>query len=779
MAIKNKSKKVSKVKLPSNAHGVTRGKRINTEVMVQNPADTREELIIKQAKRDFASSESHWNEFREKASDCLNYLSSDYLRADYMANRESSGMPCLTENRVPAFHETVVNQLKQNQPAIQIDSASEQTDPKFAEQMADSIRTIEQDSHADVARGNAAWYAIGTGMGFTRIINEYVGDNDFKQKMRIIPVEDPSTVYPDPNHKCVVGSDQEYCLVVEDIPIDTYVRKYATGKMTDFLLASRVHGFDAKTQKQSAGWITENNIRVAEYYVKEWFTKKIYLVWDKSIGAQKVVEADDRGDMEEIDSREVKYAVIKYYVLNDKEILKEDIWPGQFIPVPIYKGIEFWNKTKRHLKGMIDDMRDPQRRLDFTINWQAEMMMLAAKAPYIGTAENFEDNQDDWANMNLSNIAYVTYKPSQLNQGRPPARDVSEVPINSSQQVYVNAVEGIKAVTGMQAPLVQNTLGEAPNTSESGIALQTRIQQGHDSTFHFQDHIRQATAHEGQLLIDAFPTFYGENGRQLVGTKQNGEQYQAMFNSTDKNMLDSAKFKVRVETGPAYATKQQENQDRGLELMRTDPQVAPLIQDLVAGQGQGQYWKLIAARLRAGVPPQILAATEDMDKQEDPQALANAKTQVASLQQQLQKMQAEVEPDKQKIQILEMKLLMETNDNKYDLEKTKLEHTRETDKVAFEKEKLGIEKEKVRIDEQKIILEGEVKRKELALEEREIAIKEKEFQLKVNVAIADIQDTTMEHHHKVHENETERLAAENTEPKVSESGAEGDMNDLS
>jgi hypothetical protein len=747
--------------------------KIKTTTELENPSFDKERLTIQRAKDDFESANNHWNMFREKSSDCLNYLESDYLRSDYMANREASGMPALTENRIPAFHETIVSQLRQNMPAIQIDSASQQTDPQFAEQLGDSIRTIEQDSNASLAYSEAAWYAVGTGLGYARVMNEYVNDDSMEQKMVIRPIEDPSTVYMDPNSKCLVGSDANFFLIVADIPYNDYLRKYGTNTQLGTLIQQgQIHGFDIETMKRSNGWIQEKSVRIAEYYVKEWFKKKIYQVWDSSIGALKVVDELPEG-ADERDSREVKYCVIKHYVLNDLEILEENFWPGKYIPIVACKGIEFWNMGKRHLKGMIDDMRDPQRRLDFIINWQADMMMLAPKAPYVGTATMFEDNQDDWANINLSNIAYITYKPDPMAPNVKPERDIADVQLNSSQQFYVNAVEGLKAVTGMQAPLVNTTLGEAPPTTESGIALQTRIRQSHDSTFHFQDHIRHFIAHIGQIIVDAFPTFYGENGRQIMATKANGEQYIAEFNTSDRNMLESAKFKVRVETGPAYATKAQEDMDRGFELMRTDPQVAPLVMDLIAGKGQGQFWKLVAARLRAAVPPQILAATEDMDQQEAPQMVANLKGQVASLTQQVQKLTAETMPDKEKIQELQMKLIMEKNDNTYDLEKTKLEHTREQDKVKFEKEKL-------RIEEQKIILEAEIKRKELELEAREIAIKEAEFKLKTTVAASNIASDMMEHHHKVQGTmiDIKGSDVDNTSQE-SKSGADGDMNDLS
>lgn len=738
-------------------------KQIPTETTLENPNDSREQLIIKQAKADFESASNHWNEYREKASDCLNYLESDYLRTDYMANREAAGMPVLTENRIPSFHETIVSQLRQNTPSIQIDAASDSTDSSFAEMTGDTIRTIEQDSNASIAYGEGAWYAVGTGLGFIRVINEYVGDDSFEQKLKIVPVEDPSTHYPDPNHKCLVGSDSNFHLIVVDLPINDYIRKYGkNSKLGTLLQESKIHGFAVETEKNSAGWITENTVRVAEYYVREWYKKKIYLVWDHLIGATKVVdEPDEYTDIR--DTREVKYYVIKHYILNDKELLEETTWPGKYIPIACVKGIEFWNKGKRHLKGMIDDMRDPQRRLDFIINWQAEMMMLAPKAPYVGTAVMFEDNQDDWANINLSNIAYITYKPDPLAPNVKPERDIADVQLNSSQQFYVNAVEGLKAVTGMQAPLVNTTLGAAQPTSESGVALQTRIQQSHDSTFHFQDHIRHAISHIGQIIVDSLPTFYSENGRQVMATKQNGEQYMATFNDADNRMLQSAKFKVRVETGPAYATKAQEDMDRGMELMRTDPAVSPLVMDLVAGKGQGQFWKLVSARLRAAVPPQVLAATEDVDKQEAPQMISNLKTQVASLTQNLQKIQAEIMPDKEKIQKLELQVQLDNHDKTWDLEKAKLEYKREQDKTNYEKER-------IRIEEQKAILDAEISRKELELQSRELAIKEAELKMKVTKASADIASDIMEHTHTVHENITANAdrEEEKAKPKLDE-----------
>lgn len=712
---------------------------VSVEVKEENPTANPDELILIDAKQRFQQAQSHWMDFHKEAEDCLLYLGDgDYMDSRYTAARQSAGLPILNENHVRPALEHNVNEFKQSVPAIQVESASDDTNPEFAEQMADMIRTIERDSNAKTHYGTAGWYCIGTGLGFVRVCNEDV-PNEFSQQLCIKPIANPFTVFMDPAHIDPTGSDCEFIFIVDSLTVDEYLRKYGSSTMATDMSAARTsaQGWSEYTAKQQGNqWLTPNTVLVAEYWMREHSTEMLYEYWDKEIGAAKTTtDLDVVAGREITNSREQEVHTIKQFILNDKEILDRNEWPGKSIPVIAFKGMEYWNKSKRHLSGIIQAMRAPQKRIDYTLNWQLEMLMMMPKAPYVGTDKNFENNENEWADINASNQAFVTYNPDNRNSGEKPSRDILGFDIAASQTILANSVEGVKAVTGMQAPMTgENSNEQGP---ESGKAQLTRVQQSQMTRFTEQFNIQNAIAQVGKVIMEAAPAYLKENGRRLIGTRKNGQQYLITLNTDVSNMLKDKQFKVAVETGGTYLTKRQEAADKSMTLMTILPQQASSFADIAV---ENQDWpgaKEIAARLRALVPPQVLAATQEMDKQEGPQVIANLKSQNGQLTQQLQQIQQEVQPDKIKLQKAEMETAFARHDKTWELEKIKVERE--------------IDMEKLRIEEQKIILEAEIKRRELDQEDRALDLKERELGLKANVAQHGIASDAMEHSHKVHE----------------------------
>jgi len=115
-----------------------------------------------------------------------------------MAERQAEGRPCLTINRLPAFIRQVVNDARQNKPAIVCHPVGDGADPKTAELMNGLIRHIEQSSDAEVAYDTALDFAVTGGFGYFRINTRYADDDSFHQDLAIEPVADPFSVYGDP-----------------------------------------------------------------------------------------------------------------------------------------------------------------------------------------------------------------------------------------------------------------------------------------------------------------------------------------------------------------------------------------------------------------------------------------------------------------------------------------------------------------------------------------------------------------------------------------------------
>src|SRR6185437_10862087 len=74
-------------------------------------------------------------------------------------------------------------------------------------------------------------------------------------------------------------------------------------------------------------------------------------------------------------------------------------------------------------------------------------------------------------------------------------------------------------------------------------------------------------------------------------------------------------YDVTVSVGPSYQTKRQEATATGMELLQTDPQLLPIIGDLVVGEMDIPNAREIAKRMKAMLPPQ-LQESDDPDSQQ-------------------------------------------------------------------------------------------------------------------------------------------------------------------
>jgi hypothetical protein len=108
--------------------------------------------LIREAREAFELAADAEAENRRDALDDLRFarLGEQWPEA-VRREREREGRPCLTINRLPAFIRQVVNDARQNKPAIVVHPVDGGADPETAEVFNGLIRHIEQSSDAEVA----------------------------------------------------------------------------------------------------------------------------------------------------------------------------------------------------------------------------------------------------------------------------------------------------------------------------------------------------------------------------------------------------------------------------------------------------------------------------------------------------------------------------------------------------------------------------------------------------------------------------------------------------
>jgi hypothetical protein len=105
-------------------------------------------------------------------------------------------------------------------------------------------------------------FAVRMGWGYFRITTDYCNDDSFDQEIYIKPIDNPFTVYFDPNSTMPDGSDAEKVLITTVISKEAFRKQYPN--------ADDGTGFIQRgTGDTNAEWVMKEDIRIAEYFYVE------------------------------------------------------------------------------------------------------------------------------------------------------------------------------------------------------------------------------------------------------------------------------------------------------------------------------------------------------------------------------------------------------------------------------------------------------------------------------------------------------------------------------
>ena len=569
---------------------------------------------------------------RQEALEDLKFGGGDQWPVELQNSRNLESRPVITVNKVDNYCRQVSNQQRQQRPRIKVHATNTHEDMVDAQTIQGIIRHIEVNSNADYAYDNAFDYAVRMGWGYVRVRTDYVSEDSFDQEIYIDAVDNPFTVYYDPNSIAPDGSDCERCLIT------TMVRKEQFRKMYPEADDGGTSFTQRGTGDSQSEWITKEDIRLAEYYytVKEKAT--LYLLSDGS-----ATFADDKDFFNRlavygitvVDKRDSYKKSIKYCKMTAVQILEERDWAGKYIPiVPVY-GRHIVVGDKRKKFGMIRYAKDPQRMYNFWQTSITEGVALAPKAKWLMAEGQDEGHENDWANANIKSFPLLRYKQTDI-EGRPapvPTRLQPEPPQTGVMAAAAGVNDDIKAIMGIFDPA---QLGQG---NISGKALNGQQQQVDLTNFDYYDNLTRTIAHIGRICLDLIPKIYDtERVMRIIG--DDGKPELLTINQRDSvgrvlNDISVGQYDVVMETGPGYNSKRQEAVDNMLPLLSAAPELMQVAGDLVFRNMDWPGADIIADRLAAANP---MAQIDDKSKI-PPQVqmqLAMSKKQIEELTQQLQ-----------------------------------------------------------------------------------------------------------------------------------------------
>jgi hypothetical protein len=544
---------------------------------------------------------------RQEALEDLKFGAGDQWPVELQNSRNLESRPIIVVNKVDNYCRQVSNQQRQQRPRIKVHATNTHEDMVDAQTISGIIRHIEVNSNADHSYDNAFEYAVRMGWGYMRVRTDYISEDSFDQEIYIDPVDNPFTVYFDPNSVAPDGSDADRCLITTMMLKEEFRKLYPDADDgTSFTQRG--------TGDSQSEWITKEDIRLAEYYYTVKEKAKLYLLSDGT-----ATFADDKDfftrlaayGIEVVDTRDSYKKTIKYCKLTAVEVLEERDWAGKYIPiVPVYgRHIVIGDKRKKF--GMIRYAKDPQRMYNFWQTSITEGVALAPRAKWLLAEGQDEGHENDWTNANIKSFAVLRYKQTDID-GRPapqPTRLQPEPPQAGIMAAAMGVDNDIKAIMGVFDPA---QLGQG---NISGKALNGQQQQVDLTNFDYYDNLTRSIAHVGKICLDLIPKIYDtERVMRIIG--DDGKPELLTINQRDSvgrvlNDISVGQYDVVMETGPGYNSKRQEAVDNMLPLLSAAPELMQVAGDLVFRNMDWPGADIIADRLAAANP---MAQIDDKSK---------------------------------------------------------------------------------------------------------------------------------------------------------------------
>ena len=527
--------------------------------------------------------------------------------------KERGARPCYEFNKIRVTGKRIINNMRDNRPSGKV-RGTEDTDKDTAEIYEGLIRNIWA-KNGDAAMDYAAEYQVFAGYGAWRIDIEEMDDDPFNPDIGIETIYNPFNCFADPSSRDTLKRDARYWILTSKMPNTEYEEKYPKAEVVPF----ESHEFDDEVD-----WKDDEETRIAEYWYKEPVDKEMWQLQDG-----RVVDAESDGadiiPEEAIKAKKVvKTHKIMMCISSGNAILEGPTeWAGTLFPfVPVY-GEYYIVDGKTHWNGITRFATDAQRSYNVARTAVTETIAMAPQAKYWATSTQAEGHVKDWKIAHQKNYPFMLYTPDPVVPGPPVHKPAAEIPMALIQESQL-AAEEINMVTG----IYQGDIG-APNQATSGRQEIARQQAGAIATFNYTDNMAKSIERTWEILIDLIPKVY-TTARSLRVLGQDGaEDYVKIYDVAPHPQtgelvtvhdLSVGKYDVTVTVGPNFTTRRQEAAETYQGLLQGQPELMPIIGDLVFKSMDLPYAEDIADRMKIMLPPQIQQSMNE-DQQVPPEVM--------------------------------------------------------------------------------------------------------------------------------------------------------------
>jgi hypothetical protein len=525
---------------------------------------------------------------------------------DVVVTTATKETPQLTINLSDALVGRVVNNIKEQRPRGKAHPVGDGADVDRAKFINGIGRHVEYRSQASVAYDTAADCAVRAGVGYARLVAEYISPDSFKKDLRILPIDNIFSVYDDPAAVMPTGCDRNWLLISIKIPRTEYKRLHPN--------ADNVSWNDIGKDDGRQDWEDKETIRLAEYFRIREKSDVLYLLRSAD-GKEYTKYKSDLKDFKNpggqiLDERESYKREVQWFQLNGVKVTEREILPGTLIPVARCAGNARNIDGRVYRRGMIRAMKDPQRMVDYGETAKILRLGLSTKSKYIA-AEGQIEGHPEWTTSNIEPIPTMIYKPVTVEtaQGEvllPPPQAIPPAQVEAGFTEFVQGMRSnLLAVSGMPNEPGQDAQGQVV----SGKAIQRRDKLSDQSHIQYYDNQTLMIADLWRIMLEYIPVTYHEPGRiqRIIGDdgKPTMETLNMLGPEGIKNDVTTGDYDVMMDTGPGYDTKREEGADNLLQLLSIQALaeiIAKTAPDLVFRSIDHPYMEEIADRLSAQTP---------------------------------------------------------------------------------------------------------------------------------------------------------------------------------
>src|SRR6185369_9225454 len=366
-----------------------------------------------EALEEFDAVYSAQRQVREKCLQARRFCFVPGAQYDDRMRLQFQNKPMMEMNKSHLHVEKIINDLKSNEITVNYKAKDGSEDSITADSLDGMLRADEQASNAEEAYDAATEEAVSGGMGAWRYVTEWEDptdpDNDH-QVIRVKPIFDADqSVYFDLGAKRLDKADAKRCWILSSKTPKDFEAEWPDKSPTSW----------PREIPWTYEWFGEDVIYVAEYYLVESKTEVMHFFTGPMDVVEKHWTSELNDDPElkprllatgftETKARKVERRQVHKYVLSGNEVLEDcGVIAGEEIPVVVQAGERRYIDNTEWYVGAVLYLMDPQVAVNVQVSKLVELSGYSGRSIPILTPAQIVGHEDDWANQNIENKAFL------------------------------------------------------------------------------------------------------------------------------------------------------------------------------------------------------------------------------------------------------------------------------------------------------------------------------------------------------------------------------------